>query len=92
MRAEIIFLTAVLGIAAIHMVFNLVNFLAGSNRRNVQESDKKKERTDWYVFFDKSDLYGDIGNTAMEPESASIKGVEFNPASEDACQPQEAYT
>ncbi|MDH3390319.1 MAG: hypothetical protein OEL85_00780 [Desulfobulbaceae bacterium] len=92
MKVEIIFLTAVLGIAAIHLGFSLVNFLAGFNRRSIQESDKKKERADWYVFFDKSSLYGDIGNTAMEPEGSSINDVESNPACEDACQPLEAYT
>jgi hypothetical protein len=92
MKVEIIFLTAVLGLAAIHLVFSLVNFLAGSNRRSIQESDKKKERADWYVFFDKSALYGDIGNTATEPEGTSINDVESNPACEDTCQPLEAYT
>ncbi len=91
MSVEMIFLTAVLGIAGIHLLFSLVSFLARPGRRSVQESPKEKVREDWYVFFEKSALYGDILNTAVEPEVGSEDAVESDPGYEDTRQPQEAY-
>ena len=93
MRTELIFLTAVLGIGGIHLLFNLVNFLAGPKRTRVQESRKEKVRDDdWYVFFKKSDLYGDIANKVVEPEVASKDAGEPHPAAEDTYHPQGAFT
>lgn len=93
MGTELIFLTAVLGVGAIHLLFNLVNFLAGPKRISVQESHKEKVRDDdWYVFFKKSDLYGDMADKVVEPEAASKDAGEPHPASEDAYHPQGAFT
>ena len=93
MRTEMIFLTAVFGIAGIHLLFNLVNFLAKHKGTSVQESHKEKVRDDdWYVFFKKSDLYGDIADKVVEPEVAGKDAGEPHPASEDAYHPQGAFT
>lgn len=92
MRLEMIFLTAVLGIAGIHLLSNLVNFLVRPTRTRTRVSHKEKASDDWYVFFKKSDLYGDMANTAVEPELATEDAAEALLACEEACQPQEAYT
>lgn len=93
MGFEMIFLGAVLGIGGIHLLFNLVNFLARPNRARVQESFQKKVREDWYVFFNKSALYGDVADIAITPEVIAEDDFEFNLAcEEDSCQPQEAYS
>ena len=48
---------------------------------------------DWYAFFSKSALYGDIEDSAVQPEIASEEAFELDLVCEEkACQPQEAYT
>ena len=90
MKVEIIFLTAVLGIAAIHLLTNLVNFLCRFKQSHAEENHKVKMRNDWYMFFDKKDLYGDTNPVVIEPVKDAEAIVESNPACDD-CQPQEAF-
>lgn len=94
MKFEMIFLTAVIGIGIIHLLFSLVNFLAKPRWAGVQESRKEKVRADdWYAFFSKSALYGDIEDSAVQPEIAIEEAFElYLVCEEKACQPQEAYT
>jgi hypothetical protein len=92
MGLEMLFLTAVLGIAGIHLLSNLVNFLVKTLPTRDRVSHKEKASDDWYAFFKKSDLYGDMANTAIEPELVREDAAESILACEDACQPQEAYT
>ena len=90
MKVEIIFLTAVLGIAAIHLLTNLVSFLSRFKQTHVKESRKGEMRDDWYMFFDKKDLYGDKNPIVTAPEKATETEVEITPACDD-CEPQEAF-
>ena len=90
MKSEMIFLIAVLGIAGIHLLSNLVNFLIRPLPTKNRHSHKEKEGDDWYAFFKKSDLYGDMDKTAVEPELASEDAAESILPCEDTCQPQEA--
>ena len=90
MRLEIIFLTAVLGIAGIHLLSNLVNFIVRPLPRRYRLSHKEKASDDWYAFFKKSDLYGDMTNIPVEPELATEDADESILGCEDVCQPQEA--
>ena len=91
MKFEMIFLTAVIGIGVIHLLFSLVNFLARPKWTKAQESRKEIVQDDWYAFFSKSALYGDIANSAMQPEISSADAFEFDlVCEEDTCQPQEA--
>ena len=89
MGLEIIFLGAVLGIAGIHLLSNLVNFLVKSSPARVR-TGYKEASDDWYAFFKKSDLYGDMANTPAAPELATEDEAESMLGCEDACQPQEA--
>ena len=87
MSYEIIFAIAVLGIAGIHLLTNLVNFLARFKRASVLAKGRQNIRSGWYVFFDTSDLYGkaqvseDIKETAVEPEQTY----------DETSEPQEIY-
>jgi len=91
MRYEMIFLTAVLGIAAIHLISNLVNFMSKFKRPQVQESRKQKAPSDWYVFFDKAALYGDTASEVAESELASPEVVDNDSDHADTYPPQKAY-
>ena len=93
MRFEMIFLTAVLGIGAIHLLFSLVNYLVRPIRTRARVSHKEKVRDDdWYVFFKKSDLYGDMADKVVEPEAAGKDAGEPHPAPEDTYHPQGVFT
>lgn len=83
MKLEMIFMTAVLGIAAIHLIFNLVNYLSRFKSAPVQKSCRGKVRGNWYVFFDTSVLYGDTAHEqtghrqksfALYPQAEAIPG------------------
>ena len=63
MRFEMIFLTAILGIAGIHLLSNLINFLVKSSPARERINHKEKASDDWYAFFKKSDFYGDGATT-----------------------------
>lgn len=72
MSADMIFLIMVLGIAGLHLLFSLVDYLAKFGRRAVLESRQAKGRDDdWYVFFKKSALYGKGAGQVVEPAAAS---------------------
>ncbi len=77
MRFEVIFLTAVLGVAVIHLLFRLVNYLAGTKRTSIPQQNKEQKGDDWYVFFDKSALYGDMENPAVETEVVNEDSVQL---------------
>ena len=89
MKTEMIFLTAVLGIAGISMLFSMANFLAKLKKPCLQERPQKM-RNDWYAFFKTSDLYGDLTNAAEVPGVVNEPTIESVPVSEE-CLPQEAY-
>ena len=91
MKVEMIFITAVLSIALIHLIFRLVNILGGLTRRGALASNKKQERSDWYVFFKPSDLYGRSADKTAEYKDVR-KDVTPHSAYEEGCQPQESYT
>ena len=91
MNPEMIFLTAVLGIAGIHLLFKLVKFITKHQKTGVKESSKERERQDWYVFFEKSALYGDKASTAKKPNGVS-EDADSNLTYEDAHQLQESFT
>ncbi len=63
MRYEIIFMTAVLAIAGIHLLTGLVNFMARFRRTGAARRGESS-RIDWYVFFERSTLCGDRINAA----------------------------
>ena len=90
MKVEIIFLTAVLGITAIHLLTNIANFLSRFIRTSAQANHKTQMRNGWYVFFDKSDLYGTMDSITTKPKTAPESAVESAPISDD-CQAQKAY-
>ena len=90
MGYELIFLTVVLGIAGMHLLFRLVNFLAGFKTSKGHKVVEGKEYDDWYVFFDKASLCGDAVQTTSEQEVVRNDGVNSDPADDD-CPAQEAY-
>jgi hypothetical protein len=91
MKFEVMFLVAVLGVAGIHLLFSLVNFLARFKRTSVQESCQESKREDWYVFFEKSALYGDMDNSVVTVEADSSEDpVELATTCKGSCLPQEA--
>ncbi|MCK4838222.1 MAG: hypothetical protein KAS94_05425 [Desulfobulbaceae bacterium] len=90
MKFEVMFLVAVLGIAGIHLLFNLVNFLTRFKRARVKGSRQESKRAGWYVFFETSALYGDMDNSAVTTEAVGENPVELAPACEGSCLPLEA--
>ncbi len=91
MEFEMIFLTAVLGFAGIHLLFNLANFLAKFIQTSVNKTSKNEVLSDWYVFFEKSALYGDEANIAKVPEVVSNDATTTDSVFNDPFQPQESY-
>lgn len=90
MKPEILFMAAVVGLAGLHLLFSLVNFLSKFKETRAQESLKAKTRDDWYVFFKKSDLCGDLTDTVAQPEVVSEKTIESDTTCNESVH-QEAY-
>ena len=90
MKLELMFLIAVLGVAVIHLVFRLVNYLVSLKRPVVQESRQENQREDWYVFFAPAALYGDMDNSAVPTKDASEEPDELATTCEGSCLPLEA--
>lgn len=89
MSAEMIFATGVLGIAGLHILFRLVNFLSRFSWVSARESQRGKVRDDdWYVFFKKSDLYG--VSVHQEVESELVSDDDESSSCEE-CHPHEVY-
>ncbi len=80
MKLELIFMVAVLGLAGFHLLFNLVNLLSKFKGTRAQESPKVKTRDDWYVFFKKSDLYGDLTDTVTQSEDVREDTIVYDTA------------
>ena len=89
MGYELIFLTVVLGIAGMHLLFRLVNFLVGFNKSKGHKVVEGKEYDDWYVFFDKASLCGDTFQATSEQEA--VPGDVESDSADDDCPAQEAY-
>ena len=92
MKFEMMFITAVVGIALMHLLFRLVGFLGGLTMRGSMGSKKKQERSDWYVFFKTSDLYGDSADRIVGSNDVRQDVADPSSAGEEICQPQESYT
>ncbi|MFN2365900.1 MAG: hypothetical protein ABR523_05490 [Desulfurivibrionaceae bacterium] len=73
MRYELIFMTAVLAIAGIHLLTGLVNFMARFRRAGAARSGKGS-RIEWYVFFESSALRGNR-NSAAAPTGITDEGL-----------------
>lgn len=92
MKLQMLFMTAVLGIAAIHLLFNLVHYLARFKSIPVRESSNEKAHDGWYVFFDTSVLYGDRVHEPAGLDVADLASdVEPSPAHEEICHPQKSF-
>lgn len=87
MSYEIIFAIAVLGIAGLHLLTGLVNFLARFKRAGIPAKGRQNIRSDWYVFFDRANLYG----KAQVSEGINESAGEPVQTHDETNRPQEIY-
>ena len=90
MKPEMIFMAAVFGMGAIHLLFSVVGFFRGSSRPARGKGQAAVARDDWYVFFDRGELLG-TEEAAARPGAGTRRPLEAAPVHDEAHGPQEAY-